>query len=148
MTLEVSSDEPAAWDFITSFYSLYRAESQKGIVLRKDGEVIAATLYVENNGSNIFMHCAAKPGRRWLNRDFLYWVFHYPFEQCGVRRITCWVEASNVDCHRFIKHIGFTHEATLAQAAADGGDVFIYVMHKEHCQHVSQVRLWRRQRHG
>lgn len=132
----VKSDAEGAFQFLIQFFPLVRTEHQTGIVLERDGEVIAAALYVEFNGTNVFVHLAGKPGRRWLTRDFLYWGFHYPFVQLNCKRITCWVEASNADSRRFVEHIGWTHEATLSGAGQNGVDVLIYRMFREDCKYV------------
>lgn len=133
---EVVSDAEGAFNFVTSFFRVYRSENQKGIVLKRDGEIIAAALYVENNGTNCFVHLAGQPGRRWLTREFLFWGFHYPFVQCGLKRMTCWVEETNTDSIRFCEHIGWTLEAVLKGAGQDGVDVRIYAMKREDCKYV------------
>lgn len=133
---EVKSDAEGAYRFLTQFFPLERTEHMKGIVQERDGEVIAAALYVEFNGTNVFVHLAGMPGRKWLTRDFLYWGFHYPFEQLKCKRITCWVEADNKDSQRFCEHIGWKHEATLQGIGRNGVDVLIYRMFREDCKYV------------
>jgi RimJ/RimL family protein N-acetyltransferase len=133
---EVVSDEPGAFDFVTRFFSLNWSDGQKGIVLKRDSEIIAACLYVENNGTNCFVHLAGKAGKRWLTRNFLYWCFHYPFVQVGLKRMTGWIEATNEDSIRFAEHIGMTREATLKGAGQNGVDVHLYVITRENCRYV------------
>lgn len=133
---EVVSDEPGAFKFVTKFFKLYWSAGQRGIVLKRDGEIIAAALYVENNGTNCFIHLAAEPGRRWLTREYLYWCLHYPFVQVGLKRMTGWIEATNKDCIRFAEHIGFTRETTLKGAGQNGVDVHLYVLRPENCRYV------------
>lgn len=133
---EVISDRDRAFAFALKFYSIKRTPDQKGLCLLRDGVVQAAVLYDEFNGSNIFMHVAARPGSRWMTRDFLKWAFHYPFEQLRVRRISGWVDANNIAAIRLNEHLGFRREAVLESAAPEGGDVFIYVMTREDCRYV------------
>lgn len=133
---KVESDADGAFEYVTRFFNLVRVEDQKGIVLRRDGEIVAAALYVEYNGTNIFIHLAGSPGKRWLTRDFLYWLFHYPFIQLGCRRISAWVESSNADSVRFIEHLGATREAVLEKAGREGDDVYVYRMFREDCKYV------------
>lgn len=132
----VESDAEGAYNHVTQFFGLDWCRGQKGIVLKRDGVVIAAAVYVEFNGSNVVVHLAGTPGRRWLNRDFLYWGFHYPFIQLGCKRITCWVESTNADSIKFVEHIGWSREATLSQAGREGSDVYIYKMFREDCRYV------------
>ena len=96
-------------------------------------ELIAACWFEKFNGVNMHMHIAAKPGRRWMSREFLRYVFHYPFNECGCKRVTGYVESTNYDARRFDEHIGFKLEATLKDAAP-GGDMLVYVMFKDECR--------------
>ena len=132
---KVESDAEAAFEFLNGFFLVGRTDDQKGIVLRKDDEVIAAVLYVQYSGPNVFMHVAGKPGRKWVTRDLLFWTFHYPFTQMGVSRVSGWVEADNKEAIRFNEHLGFTKEATLVGAGRGGVDVYIYKMLKENCRY-------------
>lgn len=136
MSYEVESDAEAAYAHITEYFPLVRTADMKGIILRKDAEVIAGALYVEYNGSNVFVHLAGTPGTRWLNRDFIYWGFHYPFVQLGCRRITCCVDVTNTQSRIFCEHIGWKPEAVLKQAGMGGVDVIVYVMFREDCKYV------------
>ena len=93
-------------------------------------------MYDDYNGSNIWMHVAAEPTKRWLNREYLKMCFAYPFLQCKVNRISGWIEETNKDAIRFDEHLGFKKEAVLKNAGRNGQDAFIYVMHKEDCKYV------------
>lgn len=132
---EVVSDVERAYTFCEKFFPVGRAEHTQGICQVKDGEVISAVLYAEYNGPNIFMHVAASPGRRWMTRHYLHEAFKYPFVTLGVKRITGWVEASNMEARKFDEHLGFRLEAVLEGAASDGGDVLLYVMKREWCRY-------------
>ena len=111
-------------------------DGQAGIGLERDGRLVAAVLYEDINRFNAWVHLAAVPGRHWGNRAFLMACFTYPFVVCGVRRLSGTVEASNKDAQRLDEHLGFKVEAVLRGAAKDGGDVLIYVMHREECRYV------------
>jgi RimJ/RimL family protein N-acetyltransferase len=132
----VECDNEGGFEFINRFFKIYRSEWQKSIVQKRDGEIIAAVLYQDFNGSNIFVHMAAEPGRRWGTKDFLYWTMHYPFVQLGAQRMTGWVEVDNIVAQKFDEHLGFKREAILKGAGQHGQDVILYVMHREDCRHV------------
>jgi RimJ/RimL family protein N-acetyltransferase len=85
------------------------------------------------------MHVAAEKGRKWLQRDYLLAVFAYAFLICGVERVSGYVDASNTDARRFNEHLGFCEEARLIGAAADGGDVLLYVMWKAECRFLGRI---------
>jgi RimJ/RimL family protein N-acetyltransferase len=106
----------------------------KGLGLERDGELVAGVVYEGYNGQNVWMHVAAVPGRRWLNKAYLRYCFEYPFVELGCRRVSGYVEARNLDARRFDEHLGFQQEAVLRGAASDGGDVILYVMWREDCR--------------
>lgn len=106
----------------------------KGLILRRNDETIAAVIFDAFNGQNIFMHCAGQ-GKNWLNRHFLHEAFKHPFVTLGAKRVTLWIDKSNVASRRFAQHLGFTQEATLERAGTFGGDVVIYRMFRESCRY-------------
>jgi hypothetical protein len=100
-------------------------DSEKGL--------LAAALFEDFNGANINMHVSAVPGRSWLNREFLWFCFYYPFVQLGATRITGLVHSGNAEARRFDEHLGFVLEATLKDAVP-GGDLLVYKMTKADCR--------------
>lgn len=106
----------------------------KGIGLERDGELIAGAMYEGYNGHNVWVHLAGAPGKKWMNREFLRYGFHYPFVEMGVKRLSGYVNASNTEAVRLNKHFGYTEEARLKGAAPDGGDVILFVMWREDCR--------------
>ena len=109
-------------------------------------EPLAAALFEAANGASIMLHMAAI-GKRWLNREYLWFVFYYPFIQLSLTKIISPVESDNTDCCRFIEHIGFTLEATLKDAAPNG-DLLIYTMTKDQCKWLSLKESYRGQTQG
>jgi hypothetical protein len=99
------------------------------------GMILAGVVYQNYiRGTDIHMHVAALPGKRWLSRFFLGECFRYPFEQLGCRRVTGLVPASNTAAARFDEHLGFTAEGRLRQIMPDGDDLLIYGMLREECR--------------
>lgn len=107
------------------------------IGLRRDGQLVAATLYENFNGANVWVHCAGESGARWLVRDYLLAIFAFPFEVCKVQRVSAYVQADNWRSRRFIEHLGFQAEAVLRGAGSAGVDLIVYVMWKKDCRYVS-----------
>lgn len=134
---QIISNPARVWAFAQAHgVTVPMIAGMKGIGLERDGELIAGVLYEGYTHHNIWMHVAAAPGRRWLNREYLRYCFHYPFVELGCRRVSGWVEDSNEDARRFDEHLGFKEEARLKGAARDGGDVILYVMWREDCRYV------------
>lgn len=115
---------------------LARTDDMRAIGLRRADELVAGVLYEGFNGRNVWMHVAAAPGARWLVRDYLRACFAYPFQVCGVDRISGYVNESNAAARRFNEHLGFREEARLRGATPDGGDVIIFAMWRHDCRHI------------
>ena len=111
------------------------------IGLWEDDRPVAAVSYENSNKASIMLHCVGLE-RKWLNREFLWFVFYYPFEQLGITKIICPVEGGNAASRTFIEHIGFTLEATLKDAAPKG-DLLIYTMVKDQCKWLSLKERYR-----
>lgn len=108
----------------------------KSIGLERDGRLVAAALYQGFNRRNVWVHLAGEAGGRWMTRAFLRYGFHYPFVELGVDRLSGTVDASNAAARRLNEHLGYRVEAVLKGAAADGGDVLIYVMWRDACRFI------------
>lgn len=108
--------------------------SARGLGLEQGGELIAGVVYENYTGKNITMHVAAVPGKRWLNKDFLYRSFAYPFLQLNCNRVTGLVKADNLEAQKFDEHLGFKREGLLRQACEDGTDLILYGMLKTECR--------------
>jgi hypothetical protein len=105
-----------------------------------DGEqIVAVSGFEAFNGVSIMMHCAGD-GKRWLNKEFLWFSFYYPFVQLGAKVIISPVESTNLACRRFIEHIGFNIEATLKDCSP-GGDLLLYRMGREKCRWLDLKRI-------
>lgn len=137
MAKTIISSPSRVYEFVNKYTPMNMVTGMKGLGLEEDGELIAGVLYEGFNGNNIWMHVAAVPGKRWMTREYLRYCFYYPFVECGVQRISGYVNASNTEARRFDEHLGFRQEARLSGAAPDGGDVIIYVMWREECRYVN-----------
>lgn len=129
------SDKERAYEYLKTFFGLSRTENQQGLCQLKDGEVIAAVVFDEFNGTNIIMHVAGTPGTPWLTRWFLHESFKYPFVTLGAKRITVWIDEMNAASIRFVEHLGFKREAILERAGPTGKDLIIYRMFRDECRY-------------
>jgi len=134
---QLDFDTNAVFTFMCSKHPFSQVEGMQCIGLRRDGSLIAGVMFEGNNGRNLWMHVAAEPSKHWLNRAYMAACFGYAFAQCGVDRVSGYVNESNHAARRFDEHIGFKEEARLKGAAPDGGDVLLYVMWKKDCKYVT-----------
>lgn len=131
----MTADRSRVLEFVRKHVPLALVDNMTALGLERDGELIAGVIYEGFNGHNVWMHCAI-PGR--LTREFIHACFHYPFVQLGCKRVSGYVEASNIKARLFDEHLGFKPEARLRGAASDGGDVILYAMTREGCRYVAQ----------
>lgn len=110
----------------------------KTIGLVREGELVAGTIYEDFNGANVVMHCAGK-GKHWLNREFLWFAFYYPFKQLNCKRVTVIISSTNGNSLRFCQHLGFRTEAILQDAHPDG-NLVIMGMRQEECRWLEKKR--------
>lgn len=137
MTTQIVIDRDRVFDLLKKYDVIPSPSAgMQGIGLEKDGELVAGVLFDDYNGSNMWMHVAAIPGKRWMTRGFLYATFAYPFLQLNLRRLSGWVEVNNYDAQKFNEHLGFKREAVLKEAGRKGVDVIIYSMFKEDCRFI------------
>ena len=104
-----------------------------GIGWQKDGRIIAGVAYANWNGANVECHIASDKSKKWMNRQYLWTIFDYPFNQLRAKRITVCVGEGNADSVRFVKHLGFILEAKLKDAHLTG-DLQIFRMFANECR--------------
>lgn len=103
------------------------------IGLLDDEKGIIACCYYESCTPVAMMVHLAGVGKTWLNREFLWFCFYYPFRQAGIHKIIAPIASTNFDCIRWTEHIGFSLEATLKDANPQG-DLLLYTMTEEQCK--------------
>ena len=100
----------------------------------KSGSLIAGCVYQNYTKTDIHMHAAALPGKRWLSKAYLGECFRYPFEQLGCQRVTGLVPGRNEAAQGFDEHLGFVLEGRVRKILPDGDDLIIYGMLREECR--------------
>lgn len=96
------------------------------------GKLLGGVTYDNFCGTSICMHvCSFDP--RWLSKDMLWVIFHYPFVHLGCKKVLGFVESTNKQAIAFEKKIGFIEEARIADACP-GGDVLVMSMRREDCR--------------
>lgn len=105
----------------------------QGIGKIVDGKLIAGVLYEDFNQANIFCHIAGEGN--WADRGFLGIIFHYPFIQLKVRRITVPIDGKNDKSIKLVEHMGFKLESRLEQATLDS-DLLLYRLFKDECKYL------------
>lgn len=107
----------------------------KAIGLKRNGNIIAVTVFDGFSECDCNMHIASDNSGRWLNKDFLISSFAYPFIQLKLRRVTGLVPAKNESALRFDAHLGFEFEGRCRNALPDD-DIIILGLLRENCKYI------------
>lgn len=107
-------------------------EGTKCIGFEKNGELVSGVMYDFYNGASVYAHIAAD-GKYWMNREYLWFLFHYAFEQLKVNVIIGLVPSYNLQARRFDEHLGFKLLVEIPDADPEGSTL-IYIMKKSDCK--------------
>lgn len=138
MATRIVNDAMRVLAYVKRQVSVPAMEGMKGLGLERDGVLVAGVLYEGFNGRSVWTHIAAEPGARWLTRDFLRYIFEYPFNEMGVQSVFGWVESRNERARRFDEKLGFEIDACLQDAGPDGQDILIYRMRRDQCKFIGR----------
>lgn len=100
----------------------------------EEDELICGVVY-ENwtgAGGSIEAHIASF-GPRWLNRDFLYIMFDYPFNQLECKQAFVRVKAKNEKSIHWCHSLGFKDYVTIEDVFPDD-DMILMRMKREECR--------------
>lgn len=138
----ITADKDRIYRFVSERIKHWEWGNFTALGLERNGEIIAGVLfneYVENTRCSI--HCAGDGN--WLNREFLWMVFDYAFNQLGCKVIVNPVSVSNKPSMRFTEHIGFK-PALLLEDGAEDGDLMIFTLHKKDCKWLDNEKFKRK----
>lgn len=100
------------------------------IGLERRGELVAGIQYDTYNGASMVASIAVT-GR--MTPEFLRYIFHYPYIECGIQVGLLYVASSNVQSQRFVEKLGFVRIAHIEDAHPDGS-LLLYQLRKEDCR--------------
>lgn len=95
------------------------------------GELLGGVIFRDFNKQSIGIHVASFVPN-WINRDLLWVVFDYAFNQCGVAAIFGSTPAHNTKALAFNFRIGFK-ELTRIPEVFPEGDLVVLRMRREEC---------------
>ena len=112
------------------------SDIDKAIGIVKDGKLIAGIVY-NNYLPNVSIEMSIfSIDKRWATRHNIKALFHYPFTQLNLRRVTALCSANEGDIMNFLKRLGFTQEGIHREAHPHGGDSISYGMLKTECRYL------------
>jgi RimJ/RimL family protein N-acetyltransferase len=110
----------------------FNLECDQAIVRVEGEELLGGVIYQGFTGASIRAHIAGFTPR-WIDRDMLWMMFHYPFEQLGVSKIIGHVHSTNLKALDFNRKLGFKEEARIEGVFRDA-DLVIMSMRREDCR--------------
>lgn len=105
------------------------------VISREEGGKLYGGIIYENYsgpGGSVMIHIASMTPH-WINRDLLYVMFDYPFNQLECNQALAHVKASNTACLRFAKSVGWEKVITLDAVYPDD-DVVLLRMRRKDCR--------------
>jgi RimJ/RimL family protein N-acetyltransferase len=96
----------------------------------KDGRLVSGFAISECNGKNAFVHIRLE-GR--TSRQFWFAMVDWVYNQIGCEKMTAPVAATNEKCLKLLRHMGWTQDAVLKDAAHDQSDMLFLSWHKKDC---------------
>jgi hypothetical protein len=100
--------------------------------LERDGKPICAVLFEEYTGRAMKIHVAKEPDSP-IDRQWLYALFGYAFNQVKVHKLIGPIDSAHADALNFARRIGFVDEAVIKDAAPIG-DILLLTMTREQCR--------------
>lgn len=97
------------------------------------GKMAGGVAYTNWNGANVQVHIAIE-NKRALTRRVLQHLFWYPFVSLKCQAITVLVARSNITSLNLATKLGFTLEAIVRLAAANGDDVLVLKLWRSDCR--------------
>lgn len=110
----------------------YNPECDQCISISHDGLLYGGVIYQNYTKASIGMHTAGfSPG--WATRDFMWAIFHYPFEQLGCKKVFGQVRETNTRALEIDLKIGFKIIAKVEDVFPDGACILVG-MAREECR--------------
>lgn len=100
---------------------------------KPDGTFMGGVILTCYTGAAFFMHQGARDSR-WLNRDMLWAIFHYPFVQCGCTSIIGMTPSYNVGALSIALKAGFELETTIKDCLPGGENLIVTRMWRDKCR--------------
>lgn len=100
-----------------------------------DGRLTAGVVFEKWNGRIIWAHFRIEP--HGATREWIWFGFHYAFNQLGAHKIVGPVSSANERAIRLDRHFGFECEAVIRGGCADG-DLLMMTMTRDKCRFIGR----------
>ena len=111
---------------------LFNLETDRVISVTRDGKLLGGVTYTGYTGVSIQIHVAGLEPNR-ANRDFLWMIFDYPFNQLGCRVVFGHVPEANTTALEISQKLGFKIVAKIEDVFPDGA-CYVLALAREDCR--------------
>jgi RimJ/RimL family protein N-acetyltransferase len=101
----------------------------------EEGELLGGVIYTAFTEASIHLHMAGFRDH-WANRDLLWCIFDYPFNQLGCKKVFGQVAETNTKALEIDLRLGFKIVTKIDDVYPDGG-VYVLSMDKADCKWLS-----------
>jgi len=126
-----NSNQMVLWDWLSQRVGIPYSSDFTALGRVVDGKLIGVVGYNNFTGTSCQMHMAGEG--RWMNREFLYEAFRYPFETLGLTMVLGNVPSGNIRALRIDLKLGFKELLYIPGAHPDGG-IHLLQMKRENCR--------------
>jgi hypothetical protein len=102
------------------------------ISVTSEGNLLGGNIFTGYTGASIHTHMAGFVSN-WANRDFLWVVFDYPFNQLKCKKVFGQVAETNTRALEIDLKLGFKIEARIEDVFPDGACLLL-AMYREDCR--------------
>ncbi len=117
---------------------VYNPQADSCIARVRGPELLGGVVYTNFTGHSVSAHVAIFYDG-WVDREMLWMVFDYPFEQLKVKKIFAYVPETNSKSLAFAAKLGFKMVTRIPELFADGGMV-VMAMAREDCRFLKMPR--------
>jgi RimJ/RimL family protein N-acetyltransferase len=111
---------------------IFNPRAHQVVSRMRGGELLGGVIFTDYTRASITVHMAGFM-KNWANRDLIWCVFHYAFNQLGVGKVFGQVPASNEESMRNTLKLGFSVETRVKDVFVDG-DLVVVSMYRDQCR--------------
>jgi RimJ/RimL family protein N-acetyltransferase len=112
--------------------TFYNPECDRVLSRVEQGRLLGGIIFTRFTPTSVFMHAAGLEPR-WLDKDLLWMLFSYPFEQLRLEKAFVQIPSNNLKSLDFSRKLGFKEVARIVGVSHDV-DLVIKSMRREECR--------------
>jgi hypothetical protein len=128
----IDADHQRVGRWMQEHHAGYYRDGSTAIGLTRHGELVAGAMYDQYNGCSIVASIAIDGP---ITRQWLWYIFAYPFIQLKANVIIGLISSANLRSIKLVEKMGFQSVADIPHADPSGL-LCIYTMHRDQCRFI------------